>query len=173
MKHCHWLKGTNNSLVLCKVSTSTCLSLLLQMADKTKRGSKFSRLLRKRVPILSWMPSYSTDKGISDLIAGVTVGLTVMPQSLAYATLAGLEPQVAIFQSLLPLFMWEENVGIWNVAELNGLFGEGCNPQKSSFEKTQGNSISLKILHLVQKNPLMPYILSFLRPHPYEDGRWK
>lgn len=29
----------------------------------------------------------------ADLIAGITVGLTVLPQGLAYATLAGLEPQ--------------------------------------------------------------------------------
>jgi sodium-independent sulfate anion transporter 11 len=46
------------------------------------------------IPILSWMPFYNADKFICDLIAGVTVGLTVIPQSLAYATLAGLEPQV-------------------------------------------------------------------------------
>jgi sodium-independent sulfate anion transporter 11 len=46
------------------------------------------------IPILSWMPLYNSDKLICDLIAGVTVGLTVIPQSLAYATLAGLEPQV-------------------------------------------------------------------------------
>lgn len=47
------------------------------------------------------MPSYSTDKGISDLIAGVTVGLTVMPQSLAYATLAGLEPQFGLYSAFI------------------------------------------------------------------------
>lgn len=50
--------------------------------------------LYRCVPILSWMPLYNADKFICDLIAGVTVGLTVIPQSLAYATLAGLEPQV-------------------------------------------------------------------------------
>lgn len=48
------------------------------------------------LPILDWGTQYSSEKFISDLIAGVTVGLTVMPQALAYATLAGLEPQVSI-----------------------------------------------------------------------------
>uniref|UniRef100_A0A2M4CBI8 Putative secreted protein n=1 Tax=Anopheles marajoara TaxID=58244 RepID=A0A2M4CBI8_9DIPT len=33
---------------------------------------------------------------VADLIAGITVGLTVLPQGLAYATLAGLEPQVGL-----------------------------------------------------------------------------
>lgn len=55
---------------------------------------RFVRLLQKRIPILGWMPFYDKEKFIADLIAGVTVGLTVMPQSLAYATLAGLQPQV-------------------------------------------------------------------------------
>lgn len=55
---------------------------------------KFKKLLLKRVPILSWLPKYDSEKAISDAIAGITVGLTVMPQGLAYATLAGLEPQV-------------------------------------------------------------------------------
>jgi hypothetical protein len=52
--------------------------------------------LFNRVPILTWAPRYGSDKLISDAIAGITVGLTVMPQALAYATLAGLEPQVFI-----------------------------------------------------------------------------
>lgn len=52
------------------------------------------KFIKKRVPILTWLPKYNTEKMICDAIAGVTVGLTVMPQGLAYATLAGLEPQV-------------------------------------------------------------------------------
>ena len=55
--------------------------------------------LVQRVPILSWAPTYTSEKLVSDAIAGITVGLTVMPQALAYATLAGLEPQVTTFDS--------------------------------------------------------------------------
>lgn len=51
-------------------------------------------LARERMPVLKFLSTYSSNDFISDLIAGVTVGLTVMPQGLAYATLAGLEPQV-------------------------------------------------------------------------------
>ena len=47
-----------------------------------------------RIPILKWGPEYNSRKLLSDMIAGFTVGLTVMPQALAYATLGGLEPQV-------------------------------------------------------------------------------
>lgn len=49
----------------------------------------------KRVfPFLDWIKEYDIDKAISDIIAGITVGLTLIPQSIAYASLAGLDPQV-------------------------------------------------------------------------------
>lgn len=57
---------------------------------------KFVQKLSNRIPILEWAPKYNSHKLISDAIAGITVALTVMPQGLAYATLAGLEPQVSI-----------------------------------------------------------------------------
>ncbi|XP_057324323.1 sodium-independent sulfate anion transporter-like [Microplitis mediator] len=62
---------------------------------------KLKKLLLKRVPILSWLPKYDSEKAISDAIAGITVGLTVMPQGLAYATLAGLEPQYGLYSAFM------------------------------------------------------------------------
>lgn len=59
-----------------------------EMAPKVKK------FLKQRVPITGWLPLYNSEKFICDVIAGITVGLTLMPQGLAYATLAGLEPQV-------------------------------------------------------------------------------
>lgn len=59
-----------------------------------KRPPWLIRKIKKRIPITTWLQTYNSDHFISDIIAGVTVGLTVMPQALAYATLAGLEPQV-------------------------------------------------------------------------------
>ena len=61
------------------------------------RKGYLTQILKRRIPILNWLPVYNSDKFLCDLIAGVTVGLTVMPQGLAYATLAGLEPQVKHF----------------------------------------------------------------------------
>lgn len=54
------------------------------------------KLLYKRVPILDWLPKYQRDHIMSDLVAGITVGLTVIPQAIAYANVAGLPPQVKI-----------------------------------------------------------------------------
>lgn len=56
---------------------------------------KLIKFVYRRLPILTWARKYNTNQFISDCIAGITVALTVMPQALAYATLAGLEPQVS------------------------------------------------------------------------------
>lgn len=50
--------------------------------------------VRRRLPVLAWLPSYSLQWLKMDLIAGLSVGLTVIPQALAYAEVAGLPPQV-------------------------------------------------------------------------------
>lgn len=52
-----------------------------------------------------WLPLYDAEKGISDLVAGITVGLTLIPQSIAYAALAGLGPEVGAKFFLSNLFV--------------------------------------------------------------------
>lgn len=64
------------------------------------------RLLHKRLPVTKWLPEYNSEKAIADLIAGITVGLTVIPQALAYATLAGLEPQYGLYSSFMGCFVY-------------------------------------------------------------------
>ena len=52
------------------------------------------KALLAKLPIIEWLPRYTLDKGVSDLIAGITVGLTVIPQGIAYALVAELPAQV-------------------------------------------------------------------------------
>ncbi|XP_071051902.1 sodium-independent sulfate anion transporter-like [Onthophagus taurus] len=56
--------------------------------------------LVKVCPILGWIGDYNGEKAVADFIAGVTVGLTLIPQTMAYAALAGLEPQYGLYSSL-------------------------------------------------------------------------
>ncbi|KAH8268731.1 hypothetical protein KR018_000028 [Drosophila ironensis] len=53
------------------------------------------------LPGLKWFQGYTGQDAVADLIAGVTVGLTVLPQGLAYATLAGLEPQYGLYSAFV------------------------------------------------------------------------
>lgn len=65
-----------------------------QITDKTK--SAFQRKnIPKRLPFLQWLPIYTKEDCIGDLLAGITVGLTLIPQSMSFAALAGLPPQVS------------------------------------------------------------------------------
>lgn len=70
-------------------------------AQKTKQwlNNRKNKIFRKktllmRFPILKWLPNYTVQDLVADFIAGVTVGVTVIPQGLAYGTVAGLPAQV-------------------------------------------------------------------------------
>ncbi|XP_075231242.1 sodium-independent sulfate anion transporter-like [Lycorma delicatula] len=58
--------------------------------------SRVGVLISKRIPIIKRLQSYTKVDFVSDFIAGVTVGLTMIPQSIAYANLAGLTPQFGL-----------------------------------------------------------------------------
>jgi SulP family sulfate permease len=61
------------------------------------------RRLATLLPILHWAPRYTRAEAGSDLFAAVIVTIMLVPQSLAYAMLAGLPPQVGLYASILPL----------------------------------------------------------------------
>lgn len=67
----------------------------LHLAARAPRGPPAPRL-RRWLPVLAWAPHYSAQWLRMDLAAGLSVGLTVIPQALAYAEVAGLPPQVSI-----------------------------------------------------------------------------
>lgn len=54
-------------------------------------------------PALRWLKGYNRDQLIPDLIAAVIVTVLLIPQSLAYALLAGVPPEVGLYASILPL----------------------------------------------------------------------
>ena len=60
-------------------------------------------MIQRYVPILEWGRSYDRPALTSDLMAAVIVTIMLIPQSLAYAMLAGLPPVVGLYASILPL----------------------------------------------------------------------
>ena len=58
------------------------------------------------LPFLEWARTYSRQTALRDLMAAVIVTIMLVPQSLAYAMLAGLPPQVGLYASILPLVLY-------------------------------------------------------------------
>ncbi len=53
-------------------------------------------------PILEWLPNYDKKWFKSDLFAGLTVGIFLIPQGIAYAMIAGLPPIYGLYTALFP-----------------------------------------------------------------------
>jgi len=62
--------------------------------------------VKRYLPILDWAPRYGRDQATSDMVAAVIVTVMLIPQSLAYALLAGLPAQVGLYASILPLVIY-------------------------------------------------------------------
>ncbi|WP_313136101.1 SulP family inorganic anion transporter [Paracoccus jeotgali] len=63
-------------------------------------------MLRRYFPILSWGRVYTRQTLANDLLAAAIVTVMLIPQSLAYAMLAGLPPEAGIYASILPIILY-------------------------------------------------------------------
>jgi SulP family sulfate permease len=64
------------------------------------------RSLSRYIPVLDWGRSYNSNALSNDLIAAVIVTIMLVPQSLAYALLAGLPPEAGIYASIVPIIFY-------------------------------------------------------------------
>ncbi len=58
------------------------------------------------LPVLSWARSYGRAELSNDLMAAVIVTIMLIPQSLAYALLAGLPPEAGLYASIAPILLY-------------------------------------------------------------------
>ncbi len=63
-------------------------------------------MLRRYLPILDWGRRYDRETLVNDLVAAVIVTIMLIPQSLAYALLAGLPAEVGLYASIAPLVIY-------------------------------------------------------------------
>lgn len=64
------------------------------------------RYLERYLPILTWGRTYNTEALSNDLVAAVIVTIMLIPQSLAYALLAGLPAEAGIYASIVPILLY-------------------------------------------------------------------
>lgn len=64
------------------------------------------RFLRRYFPVLDWAGNYDRGQLGGDLNAGLVTAIMLVPQSMAYALLAGLPPQIGLYASVVPLILY-------------------------------------------------------------------
>jgi SulP family sulfate permease len=67
---------------------------------------KLTAIFTQYLPILTWGKTYNRASFTNDLTAAVIVTIMLIPQSLAYAMLAGLPPQMGLYASILPITLY-------------------------------------------------------------------
>jgi SulP family sulfate permease len=63
-------------------------------------------MVTRYLPILTWARKYNRETFSADLVAALIVTIMLIPQSLAYALLAGLPPEVGLYASIAPLLVY-------------------------------------------------------------------
>lgn len=64
------------------------------------------QFLYRRLPVLKWLPKYKKSYIVPDLVAGLTVALTVIPQGIADAALAGLPTEYGLYAGFMGCFVY-------------------------------------------------------------------
>lgn len=62
--------------------------------------------MKNYIPLLDWLKNYKKENINGDLSAGLTVGVMLVPQGMAYAMLAGLPPIYGLYASTIPLIIY-------------------------------------------------------------------
>jgi len=74
--------------------------------ENIPKKASLSGVLKKYLPILDWGASYTGKTFTNDMIVALIVTMMLIPQSLAYALLAGLPPEIGLYASMAPLIFY-------------------------------------------------------------------
>ncbi|WP_010135140.1 SulP family inorganic anion transporter [Ochrovirga pacifica] len=62
--------------------------------------------MKRYFPFTTWVSTYKKSDLYSDVMAGVTVGILLIPQGMAYALVAGLPPVYGLYAALMPQIVY-------------------------------------------------------------------
>lgn len=61
---------------------------------------------KNHLPILDWLPNYKKEWFKGDFFAGITIGVMLIPQGIAYAIIAGLPPIYGLYTAMIPQIVY-------------------------------------------------------------------
>lgn len=68
--------------------------------------NKCDDYVKRRLPVLAWLPRYRSTWILQDALAGITVGLTAVPQGIAYGIVAGLNAEYGLYAAFMASFIY-------------------------------------------------------------------
>ncbi len=97
------------------------------------RPSSPSSRLQRLLPFLDWLLHYRGEYLAGDVMAGIIVAIMLVPQSMAYALLAGLPPEVGLYASIVPVILYgllgsSRTLAVGPVAIVSLLVAAGVGP---------------------------------------------
>ncbi|KAK5172192.1 uncharacterized protein LTR77_003830 [Saxophila tyrrhenica] len=95
----------------------------------TPTGRQVGRYFYDLFPFLHWIGRYNLQWFAGDLVAGITIGAVVVPQGMAYASLAELPPQFGLYSSFMGVLLYwffatSKDITIGPVAVMSTVTGE-------------------------------------------------
>ncbi|KAH9882251.1 hypothetical protein J1614_001423 [Plenodomus biglobosus] len=90
------------------IATDTTLQRTVRYGGKALRAapSVAGQYLVEKAPVIHWLPRYNPRWLLNDTLAGITVGVLLIPQSLAYAKIATIPGEYGLMSSWLPNFLY-------------------------------------------------------------------
>ncbi|KAI8060341.1 sulfate transporter family-domain-containing protein [Gongronella butleri] len=115
---------------------------------KTHGPAAFFRYLLSFLPILKWICRYNFSWMLQDVIAGITVGLLLVPQGIAYAKVANLEPQYGLYTSFVGaviycLFGTSKDISIGPITVVSLLVGEAVTKVTTEHPDVTGGEVAV------------------------------
>lgn len=117
------------------------------LREITPSGRDLLQYLYSLFPFVHWITRYNLQWLIGDLVAGVTIGAVVVPQGMAYATLANLPPQFGLYCSFMGVLIYwffatSKDITIGPVAVMSTLVGKIVTKAHKTHPKIQGHVIA-------------------------------
>jgi sulfate permease, SulP family len=131
------------------------------------------------LPVLDWLPRYKNEQLKGDLSAGLTVGVMLIPQGMAYAMIAGLPPIYGLYASTIPLILYaflgtSRQLAVGPVAMVSLLTAAGIGALAESGSETYialaiALALFVGLIQLALGISRMGFLVNFLS-HPVISG---
>ncbi|EGY21730.1 hypothetical protein VD0002_g10070 [Verticillium dahliae] len=105
------------------------------------------KYVKSLFPFVNWIGYYNVGWLIGDLVAGITVGAVVVPQGMAYALLANLDPEFGLYSSFMGVLIYwffatSKDITIGPVAVLSTVVGNIISRTRNEFPQYAPHEIA-------------------------------